>query len=81
MDRKNPLDDPEIQAILSAMGFSAGIIWYLFSKEQEKPKVIIKSQKPHKAKEPHKETISDPDQEEIARELLLEKKHKRGGRK
>ena len=23
----------------------------------------------------------DPDQEEIARELLLEKKHKRGGRK
>jgi len=75
MDRKNPLDDPEIRAILSAMGFSAGIIWYLLSKEQGNPKVIIKSRKPHK------EAIPDPDQEEIARELLLEKKHKRGGRK
>jgi hypothetical protein len=81
MDRKNPLDDPEIQAILSAMGFSASIILYVLSKEQNKPKVIIRSRKPHKAKEPHKETISDPDQEEIARELLLEKKHKRGGKK
>jgi len=75
MDRKNPLDDPEIQAILSAMGFTASIIWYLFSKEQGKPKVMIKPQKPHK------ETIPDPDQEEIARELLLERKHKRSGRK
>jgi len=75
MDRKNPLDDPEIQAILGAMGFTASIILYLFSKEQGNPKVIIKSGKPHK------EVIPDPDQEEIARELLLERKHKRGGRK
>ena len=81
MDRKNPLDDPEIRAILGLMGFSMGITYYLLSKEQEKLNVIMKAQKPHKAKEPHKETIPDPDQEEIARELVLERKHKRGGRK
>jgi len=75
MRKKTPADESEIREFLASLGIPEEVIERFLLIEAIKPLVIIR------ILELEEEAIPDPDQEEIARELLLEKKYKRGGRK
>jgi len=75
MRKKTPADESEIREFLASLGIPEEVIGRFLLIEAIKPLVIIR------ILELEEEAIPDPDQEEIARELLLEKKYKRGGRK
>jgi len=75
MRKKNPVDESEIREFLASLGIPEEVIERFLSIKDEKPLVIIR------ILELEEEGIPDPDKEEIDKELSLEKKSKKGGKK
>ena len=75
MRKKNPVDESEIREFLASLGIPEEVIERFLSIKDEKPLVIIR------VLELEEEGTSDPDKEEIDKELSLEKKSKKGGKK
>ena len=75
MRKKAPADESEIREFLASLGIPEEVIESFLSIKDEKPLVIIR------ILELEEEGISDPDKEEIDKELSLEKKSKKGGKK
>jgi len=75
MRKKIPADESEIREFLASLGIPEEVIERFLSIKDEKPLVIIR------ILELEEEGTSDPDKEEIDKELSLEKKSKKGGKK
>ena len=75
MRKKTPVDESEIREFLASLGIPEEVIERFLSIKDEKPLVIIR------VLELGEEGTSDPDKEEIDKELSLEKKSKKGGKK
>jgi hypothetical protein len=75
MRKKIPLDESEMREFLSSLGIPEEVIERFISMADKKPVLIIR------ILELEDEETPDPDKEEIDKELSLEKKSKKRGRK
>ncbi len=73
MRKKKPVDESEMREFLASLGIPEEVIERFLLMEAIKPLVIIRILE--------EEETPDPDKEEIEKELSLEKKSKKGGKK